>query len=379
MSSVGRYRATRKDGLSMKINVKTLKATINNLLRNTKGAEAYFKAYGENAIITVANRQCIGAAKIEVISAEPNEEFAISGKFLSEMLGSLDSDEVVIQKKDNMVEVKGGRSRWSLVALSNVAPTYTPVKSPEFVLGFSEDRYKEIMARAVPFVATEETISAFNGVSVVVDGDKCSIYGATRSCFSRQTFRISEAVEEKKVVVLWREIAALSLPSDVQWRFSTNTVEVVSGNERYTMPLLVAAPPAFEKVIPDLSNAKSVILPKGGFFDAVERVGLCARVVESSAIHMTLNDQTVNFYACSEMIGDAEESVATLNRTGIDGEKVGVSARLIEKIVKAASAVKVKMTYAGNPLWPLLFENDSATNDSDVEWLAVVAPVRLKN
>ena len=30
MSSVGRYRATRKDGLSMKINVKTLKATINS-------------------------------------------------------------------------------------------------------------------------------------------------------------------------------------------------------------------------------------------------------------------------------------------------------------------------------------------------------------
>ena len=364
----------------MKFNVKSLKSAISSLLRNVKGSELYLKGYSSNAILTMANKSAIGAIKVEAIEIAPNEEFGLNGKFLNEMLSATDADDMTIVKKDDgLVEVRAGRSRWTLVALANVAPTYNPVKEPSFVLGFSEGRYKELMARAVPFIANEETISAFNGLSVLVEGDTCSLYGASRSCVSRQRFKLAEHVTEKKTLVLWRDIAALSLSGDVQWRFTDNTVEVVAGNERYTMPLLAAAPPKFDTILPDLTGAKEIVMSKSAFADAADRVGLCAKVVESSALRLTFNDQTVRLYASSDMIGDAEEIVQTLNHTGLNGAEIGISARHLEKIVKAVNSVKVKITFTGDPLQPLLFQNDTKVSDEEVDWLGVVAPVRLKN
>lgn len=364
----------------MKFNVKFLKNAVSSLLRNVKGAELYLKGYSSNAILTMANKSAIGAVKVEAIEISPDEEFGLNGKFLHEMLSATDSDDVIITKKDDgLVEVKAGRSRWTLVALANVAPTYNPVREHTFVLGFSEDRYKEVMARALPFIANEETISAFNGMSILVNGDTCSLYGASRSCISRQRFKLVEPVVESKTLVLWRDIAALSLSGDVQWRFTDNTVEVVSGNERYTMPLLAAAPPPFDKAIPELEGAKEIVMSKSAFADAADRVGLCARVVESSALRLTFNDMTARLYASSDMIGDAEEIVQTLNHTDLDGAEIGISARHLEKIVKAVNSVKVKITFTGDPLKPLLFQNDTKVSDGEVDWLGVVAPVRLKN
>ena len=379
MSSVGLYSQERMEN-SMKFQTKTIKAAVSSLLRNVKGAELYLKGYSSNAILTMANKSVIGAIKVEAIEISPNEEFGLNGKFLHEMLSATDADDVIINKKeDGLVEVKAGRSRWTLVALANVAPTYNPVKEPTFVLGFSEERYKEVMARALPFIANEQTISAFNGMSVLVDGDTCSIYGASRSCVSRQRFKLAEHVAEPKTIVLWRDIAALTLVGDVQWRFTDNTVEVVAGNERYTMPLLAAAPPKFDTILPDLTGAKEIVMSKSALADASDRVGLCARVVESSALRLTFNDQTVRLYASSDMIGDAEEIVQTLNRTGLDNTEVGISARHLEKIVKAVSSVKVKITFTGDPIKPLLFQNDTKVSDGEVDWLGVVAPVRLKD
>ena len=363
----------------MKFQTKVIKNAVSSLLKNVKGSEIYFKAYALNAIVTMGNKTAVGAVKVEAMETATSEEFGMSAKFLHDMLSSLDSEEVVIQQVDNRIEVKGGKSRWNLVSLSNVSPTYSPVKEPTFVLGFSKDRYQDMMSRALPFIATEETISAFNGLSVIAEGDECSIYGASRSCFSKQTFKISTPVETKKEIVLWREIAALSLPGDVEWRFADNVIEVVSENERYTMPLLAATPPAFDKAFPSLEGAKEIVLAKSAFADASERVGLCARVVESSAIHLTINNESVRLYANSEMIGDAEENVTTLNKTGVEGETVGISVRHLEKMVKAVSSVKVKITYTGDPLKPLVFENDAKASDSDVQWIGLVAPVRLKN
>ena len=154
---------------------------------------------------------------------------------------------------------------------------------------------------------------------------------------------------------------------------------MIAGNERYTMPLLAAAPPPFEKAIPDTNGAKEIVLSKSALNDAAERVGLCAKVVESSALRLTFNDQSVRLYASSDMIGDAEEVVQTLNSTGLNGVEIGLSARHLEKMVKAVSAVKVKITFTGDPLKPLLFQNDAKVSEGEVSWLGVVAPVRLKN
>lgn len=379
MSSVGRY-SDKKGWFSMKFTVKSLKSSIASLLKNVKGSELYLKGYSSKAVLTMANKSAIGVAKVDAIEVSTNEEFGLNAKFLHDMLSATDAKDVVIQKKDNgVIEVKAGRSRWTLVALANVAPTYRAIQEPSFVLGFSEERYKELMARAVPFIANEETISAFNGLSVIVEGDTCSLYGASRSCVSRQRFKLAEPVAETKTLVLWRDIAALTLSGDVQWRFTDNTVEVVSGNERYTMPLLAATPPPFDKAIPELEGAKEIVMSKSAFADAADRVGLCARVVESSALRLTFNDQTVRLYASSDMIGDAEEIVQTLNHTGLDGAEIGISARHLEKIVKAVNSVKVKITFTGDPLKPLLFQNDTKVSDGEVDWLGVVAPVRLKN
>lgn len=364
----------------MKFNVKVLKSSIASLLKNVKGSELYLKGYSSKAVLTMANKSAIGVAKVDAIEVSTNEEFGLNAKFLHDMLSATDADDVVIQKKDDgVIEVKAGRSRWTLVALANVAPTYKAIQEPSFVLGFSEERYKELMARAVPFIANEETISAFNGLSVIVEGDTCSLYGASRSCVSRQRFKLAEPVAETKALVLWRDIAALTLSGDVQWRFTDNTVEVVAGNERYTMPLLAAVPPKFDTILPDLTGAKEIVMSKSAFADASDRVGLCARVVESSALRLTFNDQTVRLYASSDMIGDAEEIVQTLNRTGLDNTEVGISARHLEKIVKAVSSVKVKITFTGDPIKPILFQNDTKVSDGEVDWLGVVAPVRLKN
>lgn len=120
-------------------------------------------------------------------------------------------------------------------------------------------------------------------------------------------------------------------------------------------------------------------MSKSAFADAADRVGLCARVVESSALRLTFNDKTVRLYASSDMIGDAEEIVQTLNHTDLDGAEIGISARHLEKIVKAVNSVKVKITFTGDPLKPLLFQNDTKVSDGEVDWLGVVAPVRLKN
>jgi DNA polymerase III sliding clamp (beta) subunit (PCNA family) len=362
----------------MKFAVKNIKNAVSNVLKNTKASELYFYGYGESVIVSAAGKQIVGAVKVSAIESQPKEAFGISGKYIYEMLNATDADEVVIQKNDNLVEVKAGKSRWKLVALSNVPPTYKKVEAPNLVLGFSEIRYKELMARALPFIASEEAVSAFNGLTVMVRENECTIYGATRSCVSEQKFRIAETGADK-TVVLWREVAALSLPSDVEWRIGNTTIEVVSGDERYTMPLLSAPAPNFERVFPDTSTAKEIVVSKAAINDAVERVGLCARVVESTPLQITINDQNVRLYASSELVGNAEESVVTLNKTGIDGDTIGVSSRYMEKMVKACSSVKLKITYTGDPLKPIIFENDAVTADNEVRWTGVVAPVRLKN
>ena len=338
----------------MKFAVKNLKGAVSNILKNTKSTELYFYGYGTSVIITGAGKQIVGAVKVSAIESQPKEAFGVSGKYLSEMLSATDADEIVIQKNNNLVEVNAGKSRWKLVALSNVPPTYKKVENPSLVLGFSECRYKELMARALPFIASEEAISAFNGLTVMVHNGECRIYGATRSCMSEQKFRIAETVADR-TVVLWREVAALSLPNDVEWRIGDTTIEVVSGDERYTMPLLSAPAPNFEKVFPDTSSAKEIVVSKSAINDAVERVALCARVVESTPLQITINNQSVRLYASSEMVGDAEESIVTLNKTGVEGDTIGVSSRYMEKLVKACSSVKLKITYTGNPLSPIIF------------------------
>lgn len=359
----------------MKFQTKAIKNAVSTLIRNTKGVEVYIRQNGANAILTASSMGISGIAKVEC-SGSGAEGFGMNAKFLNDIISSIDAEDVTMEKgQDGLVTIKGGRSRWTLKALSTEPMPYKKVSEPKLELTFSEERYKALMSRVVPFLDTGENTPALTGMTLVAEGNSLRLYGANRHCISAQEITLSEVVSEKVRAVISREGCTLTLDDDVKWSLGEQALEIISGNFAYQVRLIGAAPPDFVKatIVPD--GMKTISVVKAAFSDAVERVGLCARVVEASPLQVTINDDNVRLYAKSEMIGDAEEQVSLLSKSGINGEEFGINSKYLENSVKAARSIKLKIGYTA-PLSPIHISDDVDDND---KWKVVIAPVRIRN
>lgn len=359
----------------MKFQTKTIKVAVSTLIRNTKGVEIYIRQNGANAILTASSMGIVGVAKVECDESGA-DNFGMNAKFLNDILASIDAEDVTIEKgKDGLVTIKGGRSRWTLKALSTEPMPYKKVSEPKLELTFSEERYKALMSRVAPFLDTGENTPALTGMTLVAEGNNLHLYGANRHCISSQEIALSEVVSEKVRTVISREGCTLTLDDDVKWRLAENVLEVISGNFAYQVRLIEATPPDFVKATTVPDGMKTISVVKAAFSDAVERVGLCARVVEASPLQVTINQDNVRLYAKSEMIGDAEEQVSLLAKSGIEGEEFGMNSKYLENAVKASRSIKLKIGYTA-PLSPIHISDDVDDND---KWKVVIAPVRIRN
>ena len=359
----------------MKFETKLIKNAVSTLIRNTKGVEVYIRQNGVNAILTASSMGIAGIAKVEC-SGNGTEEFGMNAKFLNDILASIDAEDVMMEKgTDGLVTIRGGRSRWTLKELSTEPMPYKKVSEPRLELTFSEERYKALMSRVVPFLDTGENTPALTGMTMLADGNVLRLYGANRHCISSQEIVLSETVPEKVRAVISREGCTLTLDDDVKWRLGEQALEVVSGNFAYQVRLIGAVPPDFVKATKAPDGMKVISVVKATFSDAVERVGLCARVVEASPLQVTINNDNIRLYAKSEMIGDAEENVSLLTKSGLNGEEFGMNSKYLENAVKAARSIKLKIGYTA-PLSPIHISDDVEDND---KWKVVIAPVRIRN
>ena len=359
----------------MKFETKSIKTAVSTMIRNTKCVEIYVRPNGENALLMGSSMGISGIARVAVSDAGV-DEFGLNAKFLNDIVSAIDAETTTIEKdSDDLVTIKGGRSRWTLKALSTEPMPYKKVSEPKLELTFSEERYKALMSRVVPFLDTGENTPALTGMTLVAEGNSLRLYGANRHCISAQEITLSEVVSEKVRTVISREGCTLTLDDDVKWRLATNALEIISGNFAYQVRLIEATPPDFVKATTVPDGMKTISVVKAAFSDAVERVGLCARVVEASPLQVTINDDNVRLYAKSEMIGDAEEHVSLLAKSGINGEEFGMNSKYLENAVKAARAIKLKIGYTA-PLSPIHISDDVDDND---KWKVVIAPVRIRN
>lgn len=359
----------------MKFNNKILKKAISTLVKNTRGAEVYLRTHGNMVVATASSSQIAGIVKIEAKEVSASEKFGLNAKFLGEILTSIDAEEISLNESEGLVEIKAGRSRWSLRALSTEPMPYKKVSEPRLAMTLSAERYKALMERVTPFLSSQESRPSLTGMTICAQGNTMMLYGATPHCVSKQEITLSTNVAKEVTAVISRDGVTLTTDNDVLWRLGENVLEIITGDFAYQVRLITAPPPDFDKVTAIPEGMRTLTLVKAAFSDAVERVGLCARVVESSSLQLTLNEDHVRLYAKSDMIGDAEEIVPLLTKSGISGEEFGMNSRYLESAVKASRSVKLKIGYTA-PLNPVHITDDV---DGDDKWRVVIAPVRLPN
>ncbi|MBE7413854.1 MAG: DNA polymerase III subunit beta [Deltaproteobacteria bacterium] len=295
----------------------------------------------------------------------------VNARKLFEIVKGLSAEEVSFEAgKDHKVEIKGGRSRFKVLGLSEKDFPSPPEIDPTGLVRMDSDFLRDMIDKTSFAVSKDETrynIHGFflqrgGGVTrmVTTDGHRLAVIERPGPAGEMKSVLIPRkgAIEIRKLLGEGE--------SEVLFGATDKRAALMAGNAAMSVRLLEGEFPDFERVIPK-DNGLTVLAPKGAFIECVRRVSILS---DSKAHGVKLAFRAGSLTASAfQELGEASEDL-DIEYDGPETETAYNSGYLLDAL-EAMPGEKVRLLLKDG-LSPALLRPE----DSD-HYTSVIMPMRL--
>jgi len=245
--------------------------------------------------------------------------------------------------ENNYLQITSGKIEYKLAG----APKADFPSLPRFDFGegieIPSQMFKELIARTVYAITTEETRYALNGAQLMLDGSVIRMVttDAHRLALAEFPFESSSAqaleiLIPRKTVVELRTLLSDRLDS-VLFGSTDNHIFFRIGDRVLDSRVLEGQFPNYEKVLPS-GNDKRIILDRAAFADAIGRVALLSHET-SRAVRLAFSPGSLVVSSSNPEMGEAKEEM----EAEYSGPElaIGFNSRYLLDFITAASSEQI--------------------------------------
>lgn len=302
----------------------------------------------------------------------------IPGKYFSELLTTLQTEEVNISKNDeeNTVSIESGNAKFQIVLMdNNDYPSFPSIEGEEKLI-INDELLKDLIKKTIYARSTDETRPLFTGILFEKRGNELTFVGTNTHRLAIKTINTENNTMDKDYSmiipgkVLTEVVNNLNseLPQETVVSLHNRQIIVKIGHITIVSSLIDGEFPDYRKVIPSSFAIKTKVNVKA-LEGAVKRVSLFSADGDYSIVKIKVQKDELIINSSSNDVGRGTESVYC-ETTG-DNLNVAFNAKYIMDILKFTDADEVTLEL-NNSLSPVCIKPVS-----DENYIYIVTPVRV--
>lgn len=310
-------------------------------------------------------------------NVQENGNIVIPAKYLSDLIATLQSEEVHVFKNsdDSTVSIESGTASFQIVLMDeNDYPAFPSVEGEEKLV-ISDEVMKDLIKKTIYARSTDETRPLFTGILFEKKGSNITFVGTNTHRLAIKTVEV-ENNEEKdySMIIPGRLLTEVvnnlnsDLPQEVVVSLHNRQIIIKIGKITIVSSLVEGEFPDYRRVIPAKFDIKSTVNIKA-LEGAVKRVSLFSGDGDYSIVKINVKNSEIIVNSSSNDVGKGRESVNCVT----EGESLNVAfnARYILDILKNIDAEEATLEL-NNSLSPVCIKPVS-----DEKYLYIVTPVRV--
>lgn len=310
-------------------------------------------------------------------NVQENGNIVIPAKYLSDLIATLQSEEVHVFKNndDSTVSIESGTASFQIVLMDeNDYPAFPSVEGEEkFVI--SDEVMKDLIKKTIYARSTDETRPLFTGILLEKKGSNITFVGTNTHRLAIKTVEVENSEEKDySMIIPGRLLTEVvnnlnsDLPQEVVVSLHNRQIIIKIGKITIVSSLVEGEFPDYRRVIPAKFDIKSTVNIKA-LEGAVKRVSLFSGDGDYSIVKINVKNSEIIVNSSSNDVGKGRESVNCVT----EGESLNVAfnARYILDILKNIDAEEATLEL-NNSLSPVCIKPVS-----DEKYLYIVTPVRV--
>ena len=309
---------------------------------------------------------------IEAEIFEEGELIIADGKLFNDIIKRLPKDEVKLEVKEEVIEIKCGKSKSKLQVLGTEDYPKAPAFVGEKSFTVQGDVLKELITKSVFAIATDDVRPVLTGVYFEVKLNQLNLVGLdgirvahTYTYLDCEADGLAAIVPGKGAMEISKAIEG---EEEVTLSFGTNHCLFKTTNKEVMVRLLDGEYIKYASIIPT-EFSKTITLDREEVVEALERASIVAKEGGSPLV-LSIEDGKLSITAKSQLGNTFEE--LTVEETGSDSLKIAFNNKILLEGLKVANSEKLTMKFNSNVSPALIVPED----DSEAfEYLAL--PVRI--
>lgn len=314
--------------------------------------------------------------QIEASVAEKGN-IVIPAKYLSDLLATLQSDEVNIYKNsdESTVSIESGKANFQIVLMDeNDYPAFPSVEGEEKLV-ISDEEMKDLIKKTIYARSTDETRPLFTGILFEKKDSNITFVGTNTHRLAIKTIEVENGEEKDfSMIIPGRLLTEVvnnlnsDLPQSVIISLHNRQIIIKIGKTTIVSSLVEGEFPDYKRVIPAKFEIRSKFNIKE-LEGAVKRVSLFSADGDYSIVKINVTPSEIIVNSSSNDVGNGREAVNCIT----EGESLNVAfnSKYIIDILKNIDAEEATMDL-NNSLSPVCIKPVS-----DENYIYIVTPVRV--
>ncbi|MDD4085165.1 MAG: DNA polymerase III subunit beta [Acholeplasmataceae bacterium] len=310
-------------------------------------------------------------------NVEESGNIVVPAKYFSDLLSSLQTEEVVISKNanDSTVSIEAGKANFQIVLMDeNDYPAFPAITGEEKLI-ISDEILKNLIKKTIYARSTDETRPLFTGILFEKKGSTITFVGTNTHRLAIKSADVQNNEDKDYSMImpgrLLNEVVNnlnSDLPQDVIISLLNRQVIIKIGSTTIVSSLVEGEFPDYKRVIPAKFAIKTKVNVKE-LEGAVKRVSLFSGEGDYSIVKINVKSSEIVINSSSNDVGKGRESVSSVT----EGESLNVAfnARYILEVLKNIDDEEVTIEM-NNSLSPACIRPVSEEN-----YLYIVTPVRV--
>lgn len=306
-----------------------------------------------------------------------NGNIVVPAKYFSDLLSTLQTEEVNIFKKTNetTISIESGKASFQIVLMDeNDYPAFPSVDG-EKKLVISDEIMKDLIKKTIYARSTDETRPLFTGILFEKRGSNITFVGTNTHRLAIKTGVIdNEEEKDFSMIIPGRVLTEVinnlnsDLPQEVVVSLHNRQIIIKIGKTTLVSSLVEGEFPDYRRVVPAKFDIKTIFNIKE-LEGAVKRVSLFSGDGDYSIVKIAVENSEIVVNSSNNDVGKGREAVACVT----EGESLNVAfnAKYILDILKNMDAEEASMEL-NNSLSPVCIKPIS-----DEQYVYIVTPVRV--
>ncbi|MGE4554709.1 MAG: DNA polymerase III subunit beta [Candidatus Paceibacterota bacterium] len=322
------------------------------LLENLKkGIDLAEKIAGKNFTLPILNNILLKTSKnklhilstdlevgIEVILSGKNEEnqdeeIVVPSKIFSNFLHNLSEEKIILETKNQILKVKGGKYEAEFSLLNPEDFPIIPKTKTSKSFEVNKEELKDALERVIPAINPNISRVEISGIYFLIENNILKIVGTDSFRLAEKTITLNNHYEEKtefilpvKVGLELIQLIQLAPEEDLNHENiliypESNQVQFNLGNSRIISQIINGEYPPYQTIVPQ-NFENSVILEKKETLEAIKVIGLFSGKINDILINLNPEKKEVVLMAQDQTFGKSKTS---LKAKEISGNHLAIS------------------------------------------------------